>query len=132
MNRFPGPKSILVMDNASWHHDEKMGPLCQQYGILLWYLPPYSPDFNPIEAFFGDLKTYIRRRYRYEGGDEMTEEEFKGFLASSATEISERLEQLCGHFRQAMLRFHDGEESIDYNVLYASALEEYLATGTVG
>lgn len=35
MNRFPGPNSILVMDNASWHHDNRVTQLAKQYGVVI-------------------------------------------------------------------------------------------------
>ena len=45
--------------------DRKPAPrlkeLCDAYGVMLEFLPLYSPDFNPIEATFHDLKAWIRR-----------------------------------------------------------------------
>lgn len=60
---FPGPNSVLVMDNASFHFYDDLQRLCDQAGVRLEYLPTYSPDLNPIEAFFGDLKKHIRRYF---------------------------------------------------------------------
>jgi transposase len=34
--------------------------LCRQYRIRLIFLPPYTPEFNPIELAFGTLKTYLK------------------------------------------------------------------------
>lgn len=48
----PSRKSVLVMDNASFHHPERIEQLCSSKGVKLVYLPPYSPDLNPIEEFF--------------------------------------------------------------------------------
>jgi transposase len=59
--RWPDPKSVLIMDKASFHHSEKIQQLCDDAGVVLLYLPPYSPDSNPIEEFFGKLKMYIRQ-----------------------------------------------------------------------
>lgn len=54
------------MDNASIHHSEivTIEHACALKGVLIRFLPPYSPDFNPIEGSFGDLKAHIRRWYR--------------------------------------------------------------------
>jgi len=60
---FPGPRSVLVIDNASIHKSARVAELCENYGVRLKFLPPYSPDFNPIEATFHDLKAWIRRQY---------------------------------------------------------------------
>lgn len=55
--------SIIVMDNASIHRSTEIGELVAQYGCYLEYLPPYSPDLNPIEQSFGTLKAWTRRHY---------------------------------------------------------------------
>jgi len=53
MQRFPGPRSILVLDNLSVHHVAEVQQLAAQYGVLILYLPPYSPDLKPSgNAFF--------------------------------------------------------------------------------
>ena len=66
--RFPEPKSVIVMDNASWHHSEKVRKMCQDAGVLVEFLPPYSPDFNPIEEYFSVLKRFIKKKW-YENED---------------------------------------------------------------
>ena len=62
--RWPQPKSVLVMDNASFHRSHRVEELCAEAGVILMYLPPYSPDLNPIEEFFAELKAFIRRNWR--------------------------------------------------------------------
>jgi transposase len=51
---------IIVMDNLSAHKGEKVKALIEAKGCELIYLPPYSPDFNPIEGAFSKLKSYLR------------------------------------------------------------------------
>jgi transposase len=58
---YPGPRSIIIMDNASIHRTERVQQLCATAGVILEYLPPYSPDFNPIEQSFKVLKAWIKR-----------------------------------------------------------------------
>ena len=62
----PEPRSLLVMDNASIHHSNLavMQAACDARRVELIFLPPYSPDYNPIEESFADLKSFIRRTYR--------------------------------------------------------------------
>lgn len=55
------PGSVLVMDNASIHHGGKIARLIEKAGCRLLYLPPYSPDFNPIELAWAFVKRIIRR-----------------------------------------------------------------------
>ena len=55
------PGQIVVMDNLSAHEGERMRELIKQRGCELVYLPPYSPDFNPIEQAFSKVKDLMRR-----------------------------------------------------------------------
>lgn len=55
------PGDIVVMDNLSSHKGRRVREMIELAGACLLYLPPYSPDFNPIENAFAKLKT-IRRR----------------------------------------------------------------------
>ena len=52
--------SVVVMDNASIHHVSGISELVSMAGALLIYLPPYSPDYNPIEEAFSKVKTLIK------------------------------------------------------------------------
>ena len=55
------PGDILFMDNLSAHKVEGIETLIQACGAHLIYLPPYSPDFNPIEQAFSKLKALLRK-----------------------------------------------------------------------
>src|SRR3954467_11431371 len=61
MNSFPGRNSVLVMDNAKIHHDEELINLIESIGCRVLFLPPYSPDYNPIEIAFSTLKTWFKQ-----------------------------------------------------------------------
>ena len=52
--------SIVVLDNASIHHSQAIFDLVSSVGALLIYLPPYSPDLNPIEEAFSSAKSYLK------------------------------------------------------------------------
>jgi len=52
---------IVVMDNLSSHKGTKVQQLIERAGARLLYLPPYSPDFNPIEQAFAKLKALLRK-----------------------------------------------------------------------
>jgi len=52
---------IVVMDNLSSHKRPKVAALIEAAGASLLYLPPYSPDFNPIEKLFAKLKALLRK-----------------------------------------------------------------------
>ncbi len=54
------PNSIVVMDNASIHYNERVRSLISSVGALLVFLPPYSPDLNPIEESFSAVKSFLR------------------------------------------------------------------------
>jgi transposase len=61
MNPFPGKNSVLVMDNARIHHNAEWISVIEELGGRVLFLPPYSPDFNPIELAFSTIKAWLRR-----------------------------------------------------------------------
>jgi len=54
------PGDIVVMDNLSSHKRERIRTLIEGAGAELRYLPPYSPDLNPIEMVFSKIKQTLR------------------------------------------------------------------------
>jgi transposase len=55
------PGDVVVMDNLSSHKRAQVRALIEGAGCRLEYLPPYSPDFNPIELVFAKLKALLRK-----------------------------------------------------------------------
>lgn len=56
------PGAYIIMDNARIHHNESIRDLIEGRGYHIMYLPPYSPDFNPmIELAFSSIKAYVCR-----------------------------------------------------------------------
>ena len=53
--------TLVVMDNATFHRKSVLFPLAEQAGIRLLFLPPYSPNLNPIEHFWAWIKRYLRK-----------------------------------------------------------------------
>ena len=58
------PHCILVMDNAAIHHVDGVSELLESLGVLVYYLPPYSPDLNPIEELFAKVKAALKANER--------------------------------------------------------------------
>ena len=54
------PGDIVVMDNLPAHKPDAVRTAIEATGATLRYLPPYSPDLNPIELAFAKLKTRLR------------------------------------------------------------------------
>ncbi|HCU07011.1 MAG TPA: hypothetical protein DIC42_05485 [Holosporales bacterium] len=54
------PGQAVIMDNASFHKSKEIQRPIESVGCKLIYLPPYSPDLNPIEKFWAWLKDKIR------------------------------------------------------------------------
>src|SRR5258707_4107680 len=52
MNPFPQDRSILILDNCTIHKMRALQEIIEGFGCILLFLPPYSPDFNPIEESF--------------------------------------------------------------------------------
>lgn len=51
---------VLVIDNARFHKSRKITELVESAGCRIIFLPPYSPDFNPIEHYWAAIKNQIR------------------------------------------------------------------------
>lgn len=54
------PGDVVVLDNLSAHKTAKVQAAFAAFGIEAWYLPPYSPDLNPIEMCWSKLKANLR------------------------------------------------------------------------
>jgi transposase len=55
------PGDVVIMDNLSSHKGAAVRRAIEAAGATLLYLPPYSPDFNPIENAFAKLKALLRK-----------------------------------------------------------------------
>jgi transposase len=55
------PGQVVVMDNLTAHKGERVRELIEERGCELIYLPPYSPDFDPIEEAFAKIKSLLRK-----------------------------------------------------------------------
>lgn len=55
------PGQVVVLDNHGAHKGEKVRELIKARGCELLYLPPYSPDLNPIEEAFSKIKGILRQ-----------------------------------------------------------------------
>ena len=57
---FSNPHSIVVLDNCSVHHVPEVVQSIEDVGCLVLFLPPYSPDLNPVEEAFSKVKTILK------------------------------------------------------------------------
>jgi transposase len=57
--------SVVIMDNARFHKSKELKELFVKYECELLFLPPYSPDLNPIENMWGIIKEHLRSYYDY-------------------------------------------------------------------
>ncbi len=55
------PRQVVVLDNLGAHKGERVRRLIEERGAELLFLPPYSPDFSPIEEALSKLKALLRR-----------------------------------------------------------------------
>lgn len=55
------PGQIVVMDNLSAHKTDRVRELIEAQGAELWFLPAYSPDYNPIEEAFSKIKALLKK-----------------------------------------------------------------------
>lgn len=61
---FMNKNTVLILDNASFHKASNIEIIAKNNGTKVFYLPPYSPDLNPIEHFWHKVKTKVRKYLR--------------------------------------------------------------------
>jgi transposase len=105
-NPFPGPRSVIFMDNASVHHYSKVRIIeaCRRRNVWVRWLPPYSPDYHPVEESFGDLKAFIRRTYRKEKGKHETYRDYLEWAIRKCGTGPEVARKVQAHFRNVYIR----------------------------
>jgi transposase len=84
---------IVIMDNARIHGSDVVKELCLHAGIQLEFLPPYSPDYNPIELSFNTLKAWIKRHITMA----TLFVDFGAFLAYAVSEVGDM--DMVGYFK---------------------------------
>jgi len=55
------PGDVLVMDNLSSHKDRQALGMLKEAGVIVRFLPAYSPDYNPIELMWSKVKSILRK-----------------------------------------------------------------------
>ena len=55
------PRFVIIMDNCSIHHVEEVNQILREAGIIVLYLPPYSPNLNLTEELFSYIKQYLKQ-----------------------------------------------------------------------
>jgi transposase len=53
--------SVIILDNASFHRKKVIRELAERFGVTVIFLPPYSPDYNPIENYWAWLKLRLKK-----------------------------------------------------------------------
>ena len=89
------------MDNASWHRSPKIRRTCDDAGVVLELLSLYSPDFNPIEEYFGVLKKFTKRKWHR--NEDFIAREFKVFLEWCVDRVGADAHMAENHFRHAKI-----------------------------
>jgi len=53
-------KSVIIIDNARHHPKDRIQDIADEYGFAVIFLPKYSPDLNPIEKYWANVKNWLR------------------------------------------------------------------------
>ena len=92
---YPGDRSVLIMDNCRIHQKHAIYEICARYQVFCIFLPPYSPDFSPIELMFNCTKNKMQRLWG-SGSDMSVEAAFRDALWSSVTaEVACKMFEKC-------------------------------------
>ena len=52
---------VIILDSASFHRKKVLNALAEEYGFSIIFLPPYSPDYNPLEKYWAWMKSYLKK-----------------------------------------------------------------------
>jgi transposase len=99
-----GRQPRIILDNASIHRSKEVKDLCLRHGVELSYLPPYSPDMNPIEKTFSMLKSWIKRHNALAAEFE----DFGAFMQFALGQL--RLQEVAANFIRQAGYTHGAEE----------------------
>lgn len=100
--RYLEPRSVIFMDNASFHFfSPRIKELLPRAGVLIEYQPPYSPDLNPIEYLFGSVKNRIRKSSVED--QDFIQGDFKLYLRMQVRIVGRDERIARGHFRKAQI-----------------------------
>ena len=58
------PGDVVIMDNAQFHRKGELRKIASRYHVLVLFLPPYSPDYNPIEKMWANIKRLLKKNMR--------------------------------------------------------------------
>ena len=76
---------IIVMDNMRSHHAKAVKQLLDSTKVNYLYLPPYSPDLNPIEKMWSKLKAFLRKKYElHRNCQQLFQKDFLQFVQRTA------------------------------------------------
>lgn len=113
MTPFPGPRSVLVLDNAKVHKSDDLKVICQEAGVRLEFLPAYSPDYNGIEESFSALKAWMRRNRALLPAFEPF---FEGYM-HLAVMMTCSAQDARGYFKWASIDVQEEDCDVDYSTL---------------
>lgn len=100
--RYPEPRSVIFMDNASFHFfSPRIKEMLTMAGVRIEYQVPYSPDLNPIEYLFGSVKNRIRKSSLED--QHLIQGDFKSYLLMQIRIIGRDKKITRGHFRKAQI-----------------------------
>lgn len=89
------------MDNASIHCSDEIKQMCDEAGVKLEMTAPYTPDTNPIEEYFAEMKAYVK--LRWDEHISLIRRDFGSYVRSCVQAVGQRQTSAEGHFRNAGL-----------------------------
>jgi len=99
MQPFPARNSVIVMDNARIHKSQDVIDMIHARGMRVMFLPPYSPDYNPIELAFSSIKAFVRRE-RVLGREDQNADDIYVYLHLFDAAFSITAEKALGYYHR--------------------------------
>lgn len=92
------PGDVVVLDNLASHKAGGVAEAIEEAGASVWYLPPYSPDLNPIEKLWSKVKAWLRRAMAR--GVESLTTAFADALRAVTSQECENYFRSCGYCQE--------------------------------
>ena len=78
------PGDVVMMDNAQFHRKEELRKIAKRHHVLVLFLPPYSPDYNPIEKLWANMKRWLKKNMRnYDSFEDALEDAIDAYSYSN-------------------------------------------------
>jgi transposase len=95
IKKYFNKKIFIYLDNAGWHKGKKVKKFLENQNIRLIFLPPYSPQLNPVERFWKFMRKNVTHNHFYELVSDFEDAVKKFFKSTKRNNIKKKIYTIC-------------------------------------